>query len=82
MKKIVGFLSFFLISSLAFGQVKLKEKAPLADVKMKNTQGGELSLNDAKKEKGLIVVFSCNTCPFVVGTHDLKSASLTFAPHF
>jgi len=70
MKKIVGFLSFFLISSLAFGQVKLKEKAPLADVKMKNTQGGELSLNDAKKEKGLIVVFSCNTCPFVVGTPD------------
>jgi hypothetical protein len=37
---------------------------------MKNTQGGELSLNDAKKEKGLIVVFSCNTCPFVVGTPD------------
>jgi thioredoxin-related protein len=70
MKKIVGFLSFFLISSLAFGQVKLKEKAPLADVKMKNTEGGELSLNDAKKEKGLIVVFSCNTCPFVVGTPD------------
>lgn len=70
MKKIVGFLSLFIVSSLAFGQVKLKEKAPLTDVKMKNVQGGELSLNDAKKEKGLIVVFSCNTCPFVVGTPD------------
>lgn len=70
MKKIIGFFSLFLISSLAFGQVKLKEKAPLSAVKMKNTQGGELSLLDAKKEKGLIVVFSCNTCPFVVGTPD------------
>lgn len=70
MKKIVGFFSLFLISNLAFGQVKLKEKAPLSAVKMKNTQGGELSLLDAKKEKGLIVVFSCNTCPFVVGTPD------------
>lgn len=70
MKKIVGFFSLFLISALSFGQVKLKEKAPLSAVKMKNTQGGELSLLDAKKEKGLIVVFSCNTCPFVVGTPD------------
>lgn len=70
MKKIVGFFSLFLISALSFGQVKLKEKAPLSVVKMKNTQGGELSLLDAKKEKGLIVVFSCNTCPFVVGTPD------------
>lgn len=54
----------------SFGQLKLKDKAVLSDVKMQNTQGESLSLNDAKKEKGLIVVFSCNTCPFVVGTPD------------
>lgn len=53
-----------------FGQLKLKDKAVLSDIKMQNTQGESLSLNDAKKEKGLIVVFSCNTCPFVVGTPD------------
>ena len=54
MNKLVGFLSLFLISSMSFGQVKLKTIAPLADIKMKNVQGGDLSLNDAKKEKGLI----------------------------
>jgi hypothetical protein len=70
MKKLVSILSLFLLANLSFGQVKLKTLAPLADVKMKNTQGGELALNDAKKEKGLVVVFSCNTCPFVVGTPD------------
>lgn len=70
MKKLVSILSLFLLANLSFGQVKLKTVAPLADVKMKNTQGGELSLNDAKKEKGLVIVFSCNTCPFVVGTPD------------
>jgi hypothetical protein len=42
--------------------------APKADLKMKNINGKELSLNDIKKENGLLVVFSCNTCPFVVGS--------------
>ena len=70
MKKTLVIFGLFLLASTSFGQVKLKTIAPLADIKMKNVQSGELSLNDAKKEKGLIVVFSCNTCPFVVGTPD------------
>ncbi len=41
--------------------------APKADVKMKDVSGTDMSLNDMKKENGLLVVFSCNTCPFVVG---------------
>jgi hypothetical protein len=44
--------------------------APMVDDELENTQGGSLSLNQAKKENGLIVVFSCNSCPFVVGTPD------------
>lgn len=47
--------------------LKTGAKAPLSDVKMKGIDGNELSLNDAKLKNGLIVVFSCNTCPFVVG---------------
>jgi hypothetical protein len=70
MKKLLGIFGLLLLVNASFGQVKLKTIAPLADVKMKNVQGGELSLNDAKKENGLIVAFSCNTCPFVVGTPD------------
>jgi len=70
MKKLLGIFGLFLLVNTSFGQLKLKTIAPLADVKMKNTQDGELSLNEAKKEKGLIVAFSCNTCPFVVGTPD------------
>ena len=44
--------------------------APMADEPLQNTQGGELTLNQAKKDNGLIVIFSCNSCPFVVGTPD------------
>ena len=32
---------------------------------MKNVSNKEVSLNDAKTNKGLLVIFSCNTCPYV-----------------
>ena len=38
---------------------------PKPDVKMKDVTGKEVSLNDAKKANGLLVMFSCNTCPYV-----------------
>jgi len=70
MKSTILFSLLFITHTLVFGQLKIKQQAPLSDIKMKNTQGGEMSLSDAKKDNGLIVVFSCNTCPFVVGTPD------------
>lgn len=39
---------------------------PKSDIKMKSVSGKEITLNDSKKENGLLVVFSCNTCPFVI----------------
>ena len=39
---------------------------PKAEVKMKSVDGKEVSLNDAKGKNGLLVMFSCNTCPYVV----------------
>lgn len=45
-------------------------KAPRADYAMQNIDGSTLSLEDVKKENGLLVVFSCNTCPFVLAWED------------
>ena len=39
---------------------------PKPDIKMKDISGKEVSLNDAKTGKGLLVMFSCNTCPYVI----------------
>lgn len=50
--------------------LKIGKKAPLADQKMKNIDGSEHSLASLNQENGLLVVFSCNTCPFVVGGND------------
>jgi thioredoxin-related protein len=62
-------LLLFLLSSSAFAQPKselsLGSKMPLADVKMMDISGSELSVNDIKLENGTLIVFSCNTCPYV-----------------
>ncbi len=39
---------------------------PKADLKMKDISGKEVTMKALAKEKGLLVMFSCNTCPYVV----------------
>jgi AhpC/TSA family len=38
---------------------------PKPEVKMKDISGAEVSFKDAQKKNGLLVMFSCNTCPIV-----------------
>lgn len=59
--------SVFFQTSKEIETIKIGEGAPLSDHKMESTNGEKLSLLDMTKENGLLVVFSCNTCPFVVG---------------
>ena len=40
-------------------------KAPMADHGVATVAGGESSLNAERGENGLMVVFTCNTCPWV-----------------
>lgn len=48
--------------------LELGQKMPLATYKMEGIDDQEHSLDDLMGDNGLIVVFSCNTCPFVVGS--------------
>ncbi|MFN2438074.1 MAG: thioredoxin family protein [Chitinophagaceae bacterium] len=57
----VGLLAFSYINELPIGA-----DMPKADVKMKDISGKEVSLKDAAKKNGLLVMFSCNTCPYVI----------------
>lgn len=66
------FLLLLIVSHLSFGQfttLTVGQDAPLRDHQMASTTGELLSLNALKKE-GLIVIFTSNTCPFVVGFND------------
>ncbi len=70
MKKVFSFIA--VIALLVFGSFKLAEVLPIgsempkADLKMKDVSGKDVSMKDALKEKGVLVMFSCNTCPYVV----------------
>ena len=66
------FLLFCFFSGLTFSQItplSIGKNAPMTDHRMPSTSGEMLSLNTLKKE-GLIVIFTSNTCPFVVGFND------------
>ena len=49
---------------------------PSPETKMKDISGTEVSLKDAQTKKGLLVMFSCNTCPYE--SSSLLLASLEF----
>jgi thioredoxin-related protein len=52
---------------------------PKADNKLKDISGKEVSLKNALKENGLLVMFSCNTCPVVINNQARTKEICQFA---
>lgn len=69
MKQIIRF-SLFLASVLLAGfttiDLPIGSTIPKPDIKLKDINGKEISLKEAQKKNGLLVMFSCNTCPYVI----------------
>ena len=53
-----------------FNPLPIGSKVPKSDVIMKDISGQEVSLKTGFKENGLLVMFSCNTCPAVKANQD------------
>ena len=70
MKKIFFAVAAIAIVSFAFitsnEVLPIGASIPKPDLKLKDISGKEVSLKDAKKKNGLLVMFSCNTCPWVI----------------
>ena len=70
MKKILtSAIAIFAISLVSFSpanELPIGADMPKPDVKMKDISGKEVSLKDAAGKNGLMVMFSCNTCPWVI----------------
>ncbi|HTN44866.1 MAG TPA: thioredoxin family protein [Flavipsychrobacter sp.] len=70
MKKIVFLLAMAGISATMYAQdlVQLEHgsEMPGGEIRLSSVTGEEISLSEAKKEGGLLVMFSCNTCPYVL----------------
>ncbi len=69
-------------STLAFTSgdpLKIGSPMPKPDLKMQDISGKQVSMKDAKKENGVLVMFSCNTCPYVVKNQERTIAISEFA---
>lgn len=46
-------------------ELEIGARAPMTDHEVKNVTGEMLTLSEVADENGLLVIFSCNTCPWV-----------------
>ena len=70
MKKLIFVATLLLCVGIQAKELDLGSVLPLEDVKMMDITGKKVSLGDAKGENGLLVIFSCNTCPWVIKWED------------
>ena len=61
----LGILSFYPANFRGDG-LPIGSGLPKADIQVKDVSGKEISLGQAKGPNGLLVMFTCNTCPYVV----------------
>lgn len=82
MKKIVLLCSLAFVALVSFAppaELPIGAAMPLADVKMKDVSGKEVSLKDAVRKNGVLVMFSCNTCPYVKKNQQRTRAIAAYA---
>ena len=53
-----------------FPTIEIKDEMPNMDYEMKSVNGISYSLNNLKEKNGIIILFTCNSCPFVVKWED------------
>lgn len=64
------FLALGLMCSTFAGPLEIGTAAPKTETIVTTVEGKEVALKDLAGEKGLLVIFSCNTCPFVIKWQD------------
>ena len=64
MKRFFTMLIPLFLAYSASAQVEIGDKVD--NFTLKNIDGTEVSLSDFNDEKGVILVFTCNTCPFAI----------------
>jgi thioredoxin-related protein len=83
--KITLFAVATLFASIAvspsFAQDKLNpgDALPAYDAQLQNADGAKTTLKGTAKENGLLVMFSCNTCPFVIKNQPVIKKVMDYA---
>jgi len=82
MKKVFFFVLMAIVASAfvtAPGSLPIGSAIPKPDVKMKDVSGDLVSLKEVATANGLLVMFSCNTCPYVIKNQGRTKAVCSFA---
>jgi len=68
MKKIL--IPIMGLTFLLAGELEIGSTMPLKDLKLADISGKNITLANAKGDVGTLVIFSCNTCPWVIRWED------------
>jgi len=81
MKTLVLTTATIFAATFIYAQDKLNpgDNLPQSKTELKNANGSNITLKDAAKENGLLVMFSCNTCPYVVRNQATTQATMEYA---
>lgn len=58
------------VLSYQSASIKIGTQLPMADQKVADVSGRSLTLGEVAQENGLLVIFTCNTCPWVTKWED------------
>ena len=64
---------------VATQELPIGSNIPSPTLKMKDADGQVFSFADVKRKNGLLVVFSCNTCPWVIKNQQVAQEALQYA---
>jgi thioredoxin-related protein len=63
-------LTFLAFTTPLITPLPIGADLPMKDMKLKDVSGKEISMQEIPAPNGLLVVFSCNTCPYVVKSEE------------
>ena len=66
--KILFFL--FSLASIQAAELGIGSQMPNTDYLLNDISGNQITLNEIKGENGTLIIFSCNTCPWVIRWED------------
>ena len=82
MKKLSVFVVLGAIALFGFMPspvLEIGSSLPKGNIKMKDITGKEVSIKDAEGKNGVLVMFSCNTCPYVIKNQARTNEIMSYA---
>ncbi len=83
MKNIVSIAAIFavalLLACIPSSPLPIGSPLPKGDKKLKEVSGKEISLKEMNQKNGLLVMFSCNTCPYVIKNQERTRTICNYA---